>query len=902
MSLEVYKQKRSFKKTPEPTGGKSKAKALVFVVQKHQASHLHYDFRLEIKGALKSWAVPKGPSMNPEERRLAQLVEDHPFDYKDFEGIIPEGNYGAGTVIIWDEGTYMPEESTGKKDEDEKLLIKQFYAGKMSIVLKGKKLKGKFNLIKTPARGGNAWLLSKSDDKYATEKNIADKDASVVSGLTIEEMTGNADAAKWKSNRSSATKARITNTKTKTEEIIIAPAKRKNYKQVVEFIKRDFKKAGKTEMPTNLEPMLATLIDEPFDGEDWIFEIKWDGYRSISYVNKGNVNVRSRSNLPFNKNYPPVVAALESWGINVVVDGEIVVLNEEGKTEFNALQNWATKREGNLFYYLFDILWLDGIDLTHEPLYKRKEILQKLIPEGTIIRYSDGIEEQGVQFFQVAKENGLEGIVGKRKNSLYIPGDRNRDWVKLPVEEIKEYIIVGYTESEANRPFSRIMFGEYRDGELYYIHHSGGGISDELLHDTYKRLKKLELKKKPVANEAKEETPIHWVKPILIGRFKEKSLKQTPSGRKRHPVIFLGIREDIEPEEITDTKNPKPVKLKKSSKNFDQAEVWKKIHHKEIQLKEQIDVEGKKLTLINIGKPYWTSISKAEVMSYYGSIHQHLLPYLKDRPLGLRVVRDWAGEEEDMTKPNFIRNMKGLYPSWVNTFTTDRKNPVEGKSEDIDWVVCNDLATLMYLLNLDAVDFHPWSSRIHSFEYPDYIVIDLDPYEKQGKKDKVYNQKMFLKMIEVAQAAKEIFDKLGLHSFVKTSGKKGMHLLLPCKGIKYGNTRPIAETLCEKIHKAVPKISTVNQGNHGREDKIYIDPSQNDYGDRLVAPYCVRAYQQPYISTPLNWSEVNKKLDKHAFTIYTIQDRLEQVGDPFEGLFESKYQKNNSAILKQLLD
>jgi bifunctional non-homologous end joining protein LigD len=264
------------------------------------------------------------------------------------------------------------------------------------------------------------------------------------------------------------------------------------------------------------------------------------------------------------------------------------------------------------------------------------------------------------------------------------------------------------------------------------------------------------------------------------------------------------------------------------------------------------------------------------------------------------VEKKWAGEE-DPTHRNYDRNLKGFYPTWVPVFTTDRRNPVEGKSEDIDWAVCNDLPTLMYLLTLGAVDFHPWASRIESSDYPDYIIIDLDPYEPENKKDKEYNAKMWQKVIKVAVAAKKIFDEFGLHSFVKTSGRKGMHLLLPCRDIKYGDTRVIAEHICEVIHKAVSKISTVNQSNHGREDKVYIDPSQNDYGDRLAAPYCVRAYQQSYVSTPLKWPEVNSKLDRHKFTMHTILERLEDVGDLFQDLMKVEYQMQNTKVLKRLL-
>jgi len=910
MSLEKYKEKRRFDKTPEPTGGKNNSDQLVFVIQKHQASHLHYDFRLEIKGVLKSWAVPKGPSLNPKDRRLAQLVEDHPFDYKDFEGIIPEGNYGAGTVIIWDQGTYQPVDSTGDKEQDEKLLLKQFWGGAIKIEMHGKKLKGQFTLVKTPGRGYNAWLLSKLNDKHAREDvEVSQRNQSVVSGMTIEEMQENEGAAVWHSKRSS-TNAKPTKRKRKkqvSKDIVIEAPSTKNYQQEVEFIKREFKGHKKTKIPTGVKPMEAALIDEPFSSEQFLFEIKWDGYRCIAYVDDGEVNLRSKSDLPFNKNYPSVVSALREWNINAVLDGEIVVLNDEGKPDFNALQNFGRTQSGNLFYHVFDILWLDGINLMHEPLENRKEILKRIVPENTIIRFSDSIDELGEEFFEVVKKNGLEGIVAKKKNSYYFPGTRSNEWLKLPVEEIKEYVIVGYTDSEHGNPFSRILFGNYHeDGKLYYVHHSGGGISIDLMSRTHQALKKIEVKRKPVVNDAEEETTIHWVKPELVGRFKQKSHERTKAGKIRHPVIFLGLREDIEPTDVIEGKEIKPGRLpaikkskkplktkltKKNGKNFDQVEVWKQLHpDQEVKSTDSIDIKKKQIIIINKDQEYWMRITKWDVIMYYASISSYLLTFLKDRPLGLRIISKWAGEEAEH---NFIRNMKGYYPSWIETFATDRKIPVEGKTGVIEWIVCNDQETLMYLLNLGALDFHPWASRVHSYQQPDYIVIDLDA-KSDNEKDNSSSSKRFKDVITVAKAAKEFFDENELTSFVKISGKTGIHLLLPCRGISYGDTRLIAQNIAVEIHQRVPKISTPT---HAIPGKVYIDPSQNDYGDRLVAPYCVRAYKQPYVSAPLSWDEVNPNLDRSAFKIDTMKKRLDKVGDFFENLLDIEIQKSNTKIL-----
>jgi bifunctional non-homologous end joining protein LigD len=906
MSLEAYKKKRTLSNTPEPTGGKSKNDELVFVIQKHQASHLHYDFRLELRGVLKSWAVPKGPSLNPKDRRLAQLVEDHPFDYKDFEGIIPEGNYGAGTVIIWDQGSFAPVDSTGDKEQDEKLLLKQFWGGAMKIVLHGKKVKGVFTLVKTPGRGERAWLLTKLKDEEAKDNiDITGRDQSVVSGMTIEEMQEYSGAGVWQSNRS-ASKTKSKKTKAKKEKeasIIIEAPSKKNYQQILRFIHRDFKGHPTSQMPKDIEPMEAIQIEEAFTDEAFQFEIKWDGYRCLAYSNNGEILLRSKNNKPFNRKYPLLVDTLKEWGVNAVLDGEVTVLNGEGKADFSALQNYEKHQKGNLFFQVFDLLWLDGISLVNEPLTRRQELLKKIIPENTIIRFNDHIDGEGEAFFELIKKNGLEGMVCKRKSSRYLPDDRSSDWQKLPVEIIREYVIVGWTESEAGNPFSRLLFGNYHDdGKLYHLHHSGSSISQELMKSTFAKLKKLEVNKKPFVNEEPDEdTPIHYVKPELVGSFKQKALNLTRHGKIRHPVVFRGLREDVDPKEVVEGKELRAGKLKaegrKAVKEVDPLEVWKTLHPStEIEKTEDLEVEGKTITLINYEQDYWQGITKLQLIVYYQSMAPYLLPYLKDRPLGLNVINKWAGEPD----AHFMRNMQGNYPSWVEIFKTDRRIPVEGKSGEIDWVLCNDLASLLYLLNLGAVDFHPWAARVEHYGEPDYIVIDLDP-EDTIQKDKKAGARQFKKVIDVALAAKEYFDEKGLRCFVKTSGKTGMHLLLPCKGIGYGDTRTIAETICNEIAHKIPALATTETSVHLRGGKVYVDPSQNDYGDRLVAPYCVRAYKQPYVSAPLLWEEVNERLDRNAFTIKTMKERLEQVGDVFSGLMDEKTRKENTRILKSFL-
>lgn len=654
-------------------------------------------------------------------------------------------------------------------------------------------------------------------------------------------------------------------------------------------------------MPDVIEPMLCTRSDKPFDGEDWIFELKWDGYRIVTFKNKAVIKLQSRNDQNYTSRYPIIVKEIKKLKHNVVIDGEVVALNEEGKPDFSLLQNY--KSDVTLQYYVFDLLWIDGFDLMSEPLIERKKLLQSILPTNETLHFLDHVEEKGREFFELVKHQKLEGIVAKKKDSYYFPNSRSKSWIKIPIQKMQEYVIVGYTDSEHGRPFSRLMFGEYINGKLNYVHHTGGGISDSLLYSTYKRLKPLEVKNKTVENNPEEETPIHWVKPLLVGQFKLKELAETKAGHKRHPVIFLGIREDKVPEEIIAEGEEVKVSKSKKNKTFNVEEVWKSIHHEKVTHVDEITVEKHKLKIINPDKEYWMGIPKAQILVYYQSIAKYILPYIKDRPLGLNVITTWAGGDNI-----FMRNMKGYYPDWVKTFNTARKVKKTDKSEDIDWVICNDLATLLYLINLGALDLHPWSARTQSYKKPDYLVIDLDPPKREKGKTKEEENKIekakekdLRNLIKTAQAAKSFFDKQGLVSFIKTSGKRGLHILLPCENILYEQTRYLVEEFNKQIHKTVPTISTVEASttHPERAKKIYIDASQNDYADRLAAAYSVRAYKIPTISTPLDWDEVNDSLNPKDFKIDTIMERVQQYGDLFKEISNSKIKLDNTKIIKQ---
>lgn len=532
MALTEYNQKRSFNKTPEPTGGKPSATKLAFVVQKHHASHLHYDFRLEMRGVLKSWAVPKGPSMKATEKRLAMLVEDHPFDYKDFEGNIPEGNYGAGSVIIWDEGWYEPAETIKGKKAQEHELLKQFYSGALKIKLHGKKLKGVFTLVKNTQRGETSWLLAKAKDKDALTTDIALKDKSVVSGKTVDEIAQDANAKQWESNRSAN-----------------GGLKGENKKLSANALKSLIRQGRKSAMPSKVSPMLCTLVKEAFSGDDWLFEIKWDGYRLISRVQKNKVEMLSRSGLDYTSKYPPLAKALKQLKHDVILDGEAVVFNQEGKPDFDSLQLY-NGHDTPITYCAFDILWIDGYDLMDMPLVERKEILQTLLSGNQVIRYSEHFDD-GLALYHQMQQLNLEGMVAKKRNSEYQPGNRGRDWVKIPTRKRQEFVIGGWAESDKARSFRSLLFGAYNaKGEFEWIGRSGGGYKEKEMPGILKQLKAIEIEESPFVNRVLDTKGAisHWVKPQLVANFEFATWTKT--GRIRKPATFLGFRKDKKAKDV----------------------------------------------------------------------------------------------------------------------------------------------------------------------------------------------------------------------------------------------------------------------------------------------------------------------------------------------------------------
>lgn len=513
MGLADYFRKRDFKKTPEPKGAlKKSGKKLAFVVQEHHATALHYDFRLELDGVLLSWAVPKGPSLDPHEHHLAIHTEDHPFEYRKFEGVIPEGNYGAGNVIIWDEGWY---EARAETNDQEATLREEYKKGHLTFVVHGKKLKGEFALIKMHnSSDDKAWLLIKKGDKFASTSDVTKQTESVKSHKQVDDLGARGKLP-------------------------------------------DLSEYPKKSSPWRVKPMLCTLVDDPFSKEDWLFEIKWDGYRAIGSKKKADIELYSRNDNDFREKFAPVAEAMHAFKHDVIVDGEIVVVDEHGASHFEWLQNWHQEPRGALKYCLYDILWCDGHDVRTMPLARRKALLKSVVPKNSVLLYSDHVENEGLKLFAEMRRRGLEGMVAKQGDSPYRENIRGNEWLKVKTHLRQEVVIGGFTEPRGGRKYiGALIVGVYDKGELVYTGHSGGGIPDDQRKKLAEKLLKMERQSSPFKVEPKPNAPVHWVRPELVC---EMSFSEwTSDGSMRHPQ-FEGLRPDKKAHDVHREKS-KPVK------------------------------------------------------------------------------------------------------------------------------------------------------------------------------------------------------------------------------------------------------------------------------------------------------------------------------------------------------
>lgn len=825
MGLKEYKRKRNPKLTPEPFSSPKKTKkkksSLIFVIQKHAASHLHYDFRLEVDGVLKSWAVPKGPSLNPADKRLAIMVEDHPYDYHDFEGTIPTGSYGAGTVMVWDEGTYSPLDANGDIC-DEKDFKKALDKGHASFNLEGKKLHGRFSLIKLKKAKKNEWLLMKANDSFADTIDILKQDASIISNRSMKQIADNAPFITSKEKKSSPT----------------------SRKKKVSLLKEKIK------------PMLAYLTDSSFDGEDWLFEIKWDGFRAIAELDGNNVELYSRTFKSFNDLFSPVVDSLKSLDLQATIfDGEIVVVDDKGRSDFQSLQNYQRTREGNLRYYIFDLLFFRGEDLRELPLIERKDKLKKLLPKSStsLLQYSDHIIDKGKKAFEAAEKLNLEGIIAKRMDSLYT-SKRSRDWLKVKTHARQEAVICGFTAPQGSRQkFGSLILGVYDEGDLHYIGHVGGGFNSKLLTEVMAMLQPLIVKESPFKERIKANSPVTWVKPKLVCEI---SFAEWTQGNHVRQPIFLGIRPDKEPKQVKkeeaipiEQAHPKKKTKSKTTKSNSKTASIKSKKHKE-------------LPLTHLDKVFWPKekYTKGDLIEYYREMSPYLLPYLKDRPESLLRFPHGIGE-----KGFFQKNVEGVVPEWIPTV------PVQHEDKVIRYLMIQDVDSLLYTINLGCIDLNPFNSRIQSLNNPDYLILDLDPEDIP-----------FEKVIETAQMLHELLESIGIPCYCKTSGATGLHIYVPMGAqYNYEQVKNLAQLLALIGHERLPDITSVVRQPKNRQKRVYIDFLQNNFGQTLAAPYCVRPRLGATVSTPLEWKEVKKGLDPHDFNIKTILKRVKKKGDLF---------------------
>lgn len=743
---------------------------------------------------LKSWAVPKGISMEPGVKRLAMEVEDHPLEYAHFEGTIPEGNYGAGEVRIWDEGFYHSSQTASMDPADNVRALRDGLAkGHLDFLLYGTKLKGHFSLIKikSPQKGRNAWLLIKHKDDFAHEESRSE---------------GNS-------------------------------------------------------MPKNVHPMLARLKTEPFDGSDWIFEVKWDGYRAIAEIEDGKVALYSRNGLSFAQKFPSIVEALSHIKQNMVLDGEIVAV-VDGRPNFHALQNFG-EVPAHLQYVVFDILYAEGKDLRQKPLWERKDILKSILPHHSLLVYNDHVENDGVAYFNELKKLGMEGMVAKRADSPYREGTRNGDWIKLKIKKDQEAIICGFTAPRgARKKLGALILGAYDKGKLTYVGHSGGGFTEKEIDSLHERLVKAQISESPFEETVRADMPITWVKPEFVCAidFSE----WTPDGRMRHP-IFKGLRMDKDPKEVVkeqigesrdegektaSSPQPSPSKKERESETLDRFR----------SIPDNTPWKSPKFT--NRDKVFWPEqgYTKGDLIDYYDSIASYILPHLKDRPESLNRHPDGIDGKnffhKDMTTP-------------VPDFAETRDVYSESNEKPIRYLLCQNKETLLYLANLGCIEINPWLSRVDNLENPDFVIIDLDP----GKAP-------FKELVHTARKVREILEEAGVKSVCKTSGKSGLHIMAPMGGnYSYDQARIFSELVARLTHRELPEITSVDRVPSRRGDKVYVDYLQNRKGQTVAAPYSLRPCPGATVSTPLDWNEVSEELNPKAFTIKTTLSRLEKTGD-----------------------
>jgi bifunctional non-homologous end joining protein LigD len=893
--LEEYRKKRRFDRTPEPFGeperpdqtpkseveGKRKrlpnpklslleipAEARhgdTFVVQKHRATRLHYDFRLAINGALVSWAVPKGPSLNSADKRLAVQTEDHPLEYGGFEGKIPEGSYGAGTVMVWDRGTFAVENLPGRNLD----AAQQLQKGEIKFSLNGEKLRGSFVLVKLKkSEKGNEWLMIKHKDAAEDPAwNVDEHDGSVLTGRTIEEIK---------------------------EEL---PPKR----SPSPLRPDELQDARKASMPSRIEPMLASIGDRPFSDPNWLFEIKWDGVRALAWIADGVLTLRARSGADITARYPELASLPVAISARqMILDGEIAAVDAHGRSDFGLLQERMHVRAPaeNLIsrvpvvFFAFDLLYCDGYDLRRSPLIERKQLLQRLLHTSDRFRFSDHQLERGKEIFELAKQNGLEGIVAKRIDSPYV-SERSTSWVKLKVTQTLDAVIGGWTAARTTAiPLGSLLLGLYQGKRLRFIGHVGSGFDGEKLEELSNKLKKLASSSCPFDALPETNEKPSWVSPTLVARVKFSGWTQERA--LRHPV-FIALREDVRPtdcqwESEVVAAIPDPLPADAPPAVVRAPAIVGRVISKKAQIEEElfegraesvtIELDGKRLRLSNLNKVYFpeSGYTKRNLLAYYYQVADYILPFLRGRALVLRRYPDGIKGQAF-----FQKDVREGLPEWFKTVPIDS----EGRGKEIHYATADDRASLLFLTGLGCIDHNPWSNRYDDFDHPDYFFFDLDPSDGTE----------FSVVVTIAQALHKALEELQVAHFLKTSGATGFHIYVPVEPVyTYEQLRTFAEIIARNVTAEHANLVTSERIVAKRPaGRVLIDVQQNAHGRPLAAAYSVRAFPKAPVSAPVLPRELKTSLRPETLNMKTMPVRLKEKGDLWAD-FCKKRQRLEEAI------
>ena len=900
--LAEYQRKRDFDRTGEPSGDEppspKRAGHLGFVIQKHAASHLHFDLRLELDGVMKSWAVPKGPSLDPSVKRLAMQVEDHPIDYNTFEGTIPKGEYGGGTVMVWDRGTYSSDLAPSPQGE-ESAIREGLKRGDLKITFHGERLRGSYALIRMKfARDGSSskpqWLLIKHRDEFASDLDVvADNVTSVETARTMEEIASGKSKV-WRSNREPKKAAAISL-----------------------LSKKGAVKSSSAKLSLkSLEPMLASVGSE-VPGENWTFEPKYDGIRVLAYATPTEVKLITRNGKDKAPQFPEIVGALKKLTSqsrrSLVLDGEIVALIDGEPARFQELQGRMHVKDSRMIerlssstpaaLILFDIL-MDGDEvLIEETWSERRARLIKRVGKrvSAQLRITESVQGDGKKMLEKARRQGWEGIIAKRIDSRYEPGNRSHNWLKLKIEFRQEFVVGGYTEPRNSREhIGALLLGYFDHSRFIYVGHTGGGFTRQGLEEMYRRLKPLERKTSPFEEMPKTNEKAHWAKPEVV--VEVKFSEWTADRRLRQP-IFLGVRDDKDPKEVgleatsvqrkserngtiskreahlsvaarakTAAKPPprKTARRTLSSEGGTPGRIDKGSLLDQLSAIEKkggdgsLDLGGGKgLKVSNLDKIFFPKekFTKGDVMRYYTRIADFILPVAQDRPLVLKRF------------PNGI-NGESFYQQKASETTPSevRVEVIETDSgEKQSRIIGGDLLTLLYTVQLGAISVDPWHSRVQSLQYGDYTIIDLDPGPRAN----------FGRVIQVARWAKDVIDGFGLNAAIKTSGSTGLHIYLPLPPRTPNEAATlVAQMIATKVADAHPKAATIKRSVKARgAATVYVDYLQNIQGKTVASAYSVRAKPGATVSTPLKWNEITDDLDPRAFHLGNAAERFEKMGD-----------------------